>query len=101
MNKQVNYGIDAPGVIRNLLLIGAACIALFFFVPVVKIGNVVITTSFMFMTGGIGCLAEGLLMILYAKSGKFKHRDKMLAMHTWTGSEKVLDIGTGRGLMMI
>jgi ubiquinone/menaquinone biosynthesis C-methylase UbiE len=40
-------------------------------------------------------------MILYAKVGKFRHRDRMLARVTWTGNETVLDVGTGRGLLMI
>lgn len=50
----------------------------------------------------------GLLIILvcgsyfyYVKLGKFHRRDKMLSMIDWKGNEKVLDIGTGRGLLMI
>ena len=40
-------------------------------------------------------------MILYAKIGKFHHRDRMLARVNWTGNESVFDVGTGRGLLMI
>jgi len=40
-------------------------------------------------------------MLLYAKVGKFHHRDRMLARINWTGYETVLDVGTGRGLLMI
>ena len=40
-------------------------------------------------------------MILYAEVGKFRHRDRMLAMIPWTGAENVLDVGTGRGLLAI
>ena len=40
-------------------------------------------------------------MILYSKFGKFRHRDRMLKMVNWKGDEIVLDVGTGRGLMMI
>jgi SAM-dependent methyltransferase len=50
----------------------------------------------------------GLLMVLvcgsylyYIKLGKLRRRDKMLSMIDWNGNEKVLDIGTGRGLLMI
>jgi len=50
----------------------------------------------------------GLLMILvcgsyyyYVKFGKLHRRDKMISMIDWKGNEKVLDIGTGRGLLMI
>jgi arsenite methyltransferase len=31
---------------------------------------------------------------------KFKHRDRMLNMINWKGDEQVLDIGTGKGLLM-
>jgi arsenite methyltransferase len=44
---------------------------------------------------GSACLFQGLAMILYAKVGKFRHRDRMLARVTWTGNETVLDVGTG------
>ena len=40
-------------------------------------------------------------MIIYAKHGKFLHRDRMLGMLNWKGDEQVLDVGTGRGLLMI
>jgi ubiquinone/menaquinone biosynthesis C-methylase UbiE len=43
----------------------------------------------------------GLLMLLYAKWGKFRHRDMMLNMVHWRGDERVLDVGTGRGLLLI
>jgi ubiquinone/menaquinone biosynthesis C-methylase UbiE len=50
-------------------------------------------------TGGF-LIAEGLLFLLYVKVGKFRHRDKMLAMYTWRGDEQVLDVGCGRGLLL-
>jgi len=37
----------------------------------------------------------------YVKLGKMRRRDAMLALVDWTGTETVLDIGTGRGLLMI
>jgi len=43
----------------------------------------------------------GILMLLYAKWGKFRHRDMMLNMVRWRGDERVLDVGTGRGLLLI
>ena len=39
-------------------------------------------------------------MLLYAKVGKFRHRDRILRLIDWKGDELVLDIGTGLGLLM-
>jgi len=52
------------------------------------------------ITGAIFAI-EGLLMLLYSKHGKFRHRERMLAMHAWKGDEHVLDVGTGRGLLLV
>jgi SAM-dependent methyltransferase len=41
------------------------------------------------------------LMIFYVKVGKLHRRDRMLSMIHWQGNENVLDVGTGRGLLMI
>jgi arsenite methyltransferase len=96
-----DYGIDAPNVIRNLLVIGIVLLGAARFLPVVQIGTASLMFKPMFLWTGSFCLLEGLLMIIYAKHGKFKHRDRMLASVDWKGNETVLDVGTGRGLLMI
>jgi ubiquinone/menaquinone biosynthesis C-methylase UbiE len=40
-------------------------------------------------------------MLLYSVYGKLKHRDRILNMIHWKGSERVLDVGTGKGLLAI
>jgi len=52
------------------------------------------------MISGTICFLEGLLMLLYARIGKFRHRDRILRLINWTGNEMVLDVGTGLGLLM-
>lgn len=54
----------------------------------------------MFLWTGILLVAEGCLYLLYVKYGKFRHRDLILSLHSWTGRERVLDIGCGRGLLL-
>jgi len=95
-----NYGIDAPGVIRNLFLGGLALLAIVVFFPHVKVGSVDVDTTGLVWSGG-GCCFGGFLMLAYSLYGKYKHRDRMLNMVSWTGNEQVLDIGTGKGLLMI
>jgi arsenite methyltransferase len=94
--KKPDYGIDAPGVIRNLLGIGVALLIAFG-----------VARHFRSRWEG-PCLAtglcltlEGALMLLYSKRGKLLHRDRMLKLHAWRGDERVLDVGTGRGLLLI
>jgi SAM-dependent methyltransferase len=96
-----DYGIDAPGVVRNLFVIGALLLVLGCWFPVIKIGPVTILWKSGALVTGVLCLIEGVLMIVYAKHGKFLHRDRMLGMVDWKGNESVLDVGTGRGLLMI
>ncbi|HVT04656.1 MAG TPA: class I SAM-dependent methyltransferase [Thermoanaerobaculia bacterium] len=92
-----DYGIDAPGVVRNLLLIGAAVIAISLS-P--RFAGTPRELSRFFWMGAV-FVVEGLLLILYAKVGKFRHRDRMLRKVEWRGDEHFLDVGTGRGLLLI
>ena len=95
-----NYGIDAPGVIRNLLVCSVLAIALAIFIPQFRVGNVVFVLYPGMIWTGAWLIAPGVLMLIYAKIGKFRHRDQMLACVPWTGKEQVLDVGTGRGLLL-
>ena len=96
-----DYGIDAPHVIRNLVLGAVALTVLCLLLPKVTIGPVVLLL-FPGLLWSAGFMLIGpLLMILYSKVGKFRHRDRMLAQVSWTGGERVLDVGTGRGLLLI
>lgn len=101
MPQKPNYGIDAPGVVRNLLVIGAALILSGILFPVIHIGHVTILWSRSAFWPGGSLLLSGILMLLYARWGKFRHRDLMLNMVSWRGDEQVLDVGTGRGLLLI
>jgi SAM-dependent methyltransferase len=100
--EKPDYGIDAPAVLRNFFLAGAACvIGGFLFPHELHLGPVTFKLyAALFWTGGF-LLAEGLLYLLYVKKGKLKHRDYMLSLHEWKGDEQVLDVGCGRGLLMI
>ena len=97
-----DYGIDAPPVVWTLFLCGTAALLIAAFGPATfTAGPVTFVVPPMFWGIGISFLINSALMVLYAKFGKFRHRDRMLALVNWRGDERVLDVGTGRGLLMI
>jgi arsenite methyltransferase len=53
------------------------------------------------LTAGLGMLATGLWMLWSSKVGKVRHREKLLEHYAWRGNERVLDVGCGRGLMLV
>ncbi len=102
--KRADYGIDAPGVVRNNILVGllAAVIGLglerIFSVSNPKtarsglITGLFVAFSF-WITAGI--------MVWGSKVGKLRLRDRLLGQLPWQGDEQVLDVGCGRGLFLI
>jgi SAM-dependent methyltransferase len=100
-SNRPDYGIDAPKVLRNLFLIGIACLFLGIFGPrEIHFGRVIFLPRPMLLGTGTLLVIEGLLFLFYVKVGKFHHRDRMLSLHAWRGDEQVLDVGCGRGLLL-
>ena len=99
--QKPDYGIDAPGVIRNLFVAAVACAAMYWILPKVTAGGIQFILTPMWRNGALGCAAGSALMLVYSKFMKFQHRDRMLAMVNWRGDERVLDVGTGAGLLLI
>jgi arsenite methyltransferase len=94
---KINYGLDGPKFVRNLFILGPLiCATTVLLYMLTNNRWVFIGTPF-----GIFCTAEGILMVLYAKKGKFFHREKIISLVDWKGNEKALDVGTGLGLLMI
>lgn len=106
-----DYGLDAPGVVRNLVLGGVAGallwgsarlglwsgqIAIPLSTDVLRIG---VADSGRFFA--IALPLTALWMVWESKVGKLRNRDRMLDRLAWRGDEQVLDLGCGRGLLMI
>jgi len=101
-----DYGIDAPGVRRAMLLTG--CIGLIMAVapPLLGAGSIVATWM---PAIGFVVAAHGLFMGSYttygSRIGKLRSREKLLdlaaTLRPWTGEEILLDVGYGRGLMLL
>jgi ubiquinone/menaquinone biosynthesis C-methylase UbiE len=95
-----DYGIDAPRLGLAVLLAVAAGLALGlgFRSSPSETARAVASIVLSLVPTGIILI---LLMASYVKIEKFRHRDRMLNMVPWRGDEQVLDVGTGRGLLMI
>lgn len=93
---KANYGIDAPTVLRNMLIAS----------PVSVIGGLVLLRHVgpigrPFVSMGLGFGAGALLLLWSSLVGKFRARDALLNAVPWRGDEQVLDVGCGHGLMLI
>lgn len=98
-----NYGIDAPDLVRFFFIAGAVTLAVFLVVllssilgqiPKIAIGTLLgIATTYLL---GMGCF-----MLYGSKVMKLQDRENLLNLVQWSGRELVLDVGCGRGLMLI
>jgi SAM-dependent methyltransferase len=95
--KRPNYGIDAPTVVRNLILVGAAALVL------AVVSYLLDWRPLTRMATGltIGCLIGAGWMIWGSKVEKLRERDRLLDGLALRGDETVLDVGCGRGLLLI
>ena len=64
-------------------------------------GNVVLEVSSMALAIGLCCGAMALYMVWSSKRGKAAERERLLDLLALKGQERVLDVGCGRGLMLI
>jgi len=99
-----DYGIDAPPVVRNLILGGAAGLLLAATIYGLHGAGLSGPVGMLYCTGlfaGLSWLATGLLMIYGSKVRKLRLRDRLLDELALRGDERVLDVGCGRGLMLI
>ena len=97
-----NYGIDAPGLVRVFITaaIGLLFTSAFFFYlsPVQNWAGWIAAPIFILALYPLGMFC---LMLWSSLITKLKDRELILDLITWRGDENVLDVGCGRGLMVI
>lgn len=95
-----DYGLDAPKLVRMFLVGGlllfAVGLAMVIFARswITALGSIAVTVGAVFAI-------EGLYMVWSSRYGKRRARDRLLDMLALTGGETVLDVGCGRGLLLI
>jgi len=97
--EKAHYGLDAPAVVLMSLAIGI--VGLGVGSALASRGGVLAVVGMIAAVAAIVPLAQAILMFHYAVRGKYRVRDYMLAQREWNGRETVLDVGTGRGLLLI
>jgi SAM-dependent methyltransferase len=96
MPPRADYGIDAPGVVRNLAAIGGVLLvvagAMAIWSPPLLWGS---------LCPGLSMIAAAGVMVWGSKVGKLRLRERVLDGLALRGDECVLDVGCGRGLMLL
>jgi arsenite methyltransferase len=98
-----DYGLDAPAVVRNLLLVTVAG-AIALLTRLVGLWNersLIAALGYPLMFAGLACFLTALGMLYTSKIGKVRSREALLNAIPWTGEERILDVGCGKGLMLI
>jgi ubiquinone/menaquinone biosynthesis C-methylase UbiE len=99
MSSRADYGIDSPAIVFGLSILSglglSAAIVWHVFgdpPPFWEIALIAAGMYFLLAAGG---------MAWYSKVGKLRIRDEILEIIPWRGHEMVLDVGCGRGLLLI
>jgi len=102
-NRALNYGIDAPLAVRNLLIVATLGVISLItrLLGVWSRQDLIAVIASPLISAGLSCGAMGLWMIYDSKIGKVREREQYLDKIAWRGDERVLDVGCGLGLFLI
>src|SRR5262249_28434343 len=94
---------DAPGVVRNLFVVAALGLGLYATAALGLWSGAVahVDVAFTGLFAGAGCGAMGCWMLYDSRVGKIRARERLLDLVSWNGDESVLDVGCGRGLLLV
>ena len=103
-SPSLDFGIDAPGVRRMFLGIGGGAFMVGSALAVLHLPGpawLSLTARVVSVTAACYGLGMAAYMTYGSRIGKRRTRNRLLQAVPWTGGERVLDVGCGRGLMAI
>jgi SAM-dependent methyltransferase len=107
ITTRADYGLDAPTLVQKFLFGGGVLTIIGLGILIWGIllqgiaGTIGASISVAALISGISFLLTGAMMIWSSRSGKMRARDKLLDGLNLRGDEIVLDLGCGRGLLLI
>jgi arsenite methyltransferase len=94
---KVDYGLDAPALVRSFALAGAALLLAGLVFALLGVPGL---AGPLWLAGAM-LLATSAAMLHSSRRGKLIERDRLLNGLGLRGDEEVLDVGCGRGLLLI
>jgi arsenite methyltransferase len=101
---QVDYGLDAPGIVKDMFVRGGWFLAFGFalwFMNHSDFPGPAMSLLTALGLVGLGFVVVGAVMVWSSRTAKPKLRDEILEAAQINGDEKILDAGCGRGLLLI
>jgi SAM-dependent methyltransferase len=95
--RRPDYGIDSPAIVAAQFAVGVLTLVLAIAKPRIfglHVRPLEIVIGIYFLQGAVS-------MVVYSRSGKLKLREQLLDMLEWRGDERVLDVGCGKGLLLV
>lgn len=107
ITARADYGLDAPTLVQKFLLGGGAVLLVGLGILILGIllqgiaSTIIASLGVVALISGVGFLFSGTMMIWSSRVGKMHARDRLLDGLHLHGDETVLDLGCGRGLLLI
>jgi arsenite methyltransferase len=99
---RARYGVDAPKLLRNFLLVGVGLLSLSTILDAaLPASDWVRWVSGFLRVPALYALGMCILMLWESLVVKVRNCEAILDLTAWRGDEQVLDVGCGRGLMLV
>jgi len=103
MSIKPNYGIDAPGLVKTFFVTATVALMLLVAAIATNVPNswLGLVVKSVLAVVGFYTLGMGAFMTNYSRNVKVHDREQLLSLLDFKTVRRVLDVGCGRGLMMV